>query len=58
LPDGAAVTGSPVRMTGEPSLAPTSAPRLGADTDSVLRRLGATDEQMAQLEAGGLIVRR
>ena len=58
LPDGAAVTGSPVRMTGEPSLAPSAAPRLGADTDSVLRSLGATDEEMAQLEAVGLIVRR
>lgn len=58
LPDGVAVTGSPVRMSGEPSPAPSAAPLLGADTDSVLRSMGATDEDIAQLEAARLIVRR
>jgi formyl-CoA transferase len=57
LTDGVAVTGSPVRVSGVPALAPSAAPMLGADTDSVLRGLGVTEDEIRRLEAARLIVR-
>lgn len=56
LPDGVPVTGSPIKMPGESSAVPSAAPLLGADTDSVLRSLGATDEEIAHLEADHLVM--
>jgi len=57
LPGGLPVTGSPVHMDGTPAIALTPQPALGADTDQVLRGLGANDEELSRMEAALLIVR-
>lgn len=57
LPGGIPVTGSPVHLNGSPAIAMKAPPTLGADTDSVLRDLGATDAELSDLEAARLIVR-
>ncbi len=57
LSRGTPVTGSPVQIDGAPAIAMAEPPRLGADTDQVLRDLGATDEILERLEAARLIVR-
>jgi len=49
------VTGSPLQFDGEPAISLVSPPKLGAHTSEVLRSLGATDAEMAELEASGSV---
>ena len=45
----------PALQSGEPSPAPTGAPRLGADTDTVLADLGLGRGELDALRADGVI---
>lgn len=47
--------GSPVHLTGAPTTAPTVPPRLGAQTDDVLRELGLSAAEVAALRATGVV---
>jgi crotonobetainyl-CoA:carnitine CoA-transferase CaiB-like acyl-CoA transferase len=49
------VTGSPLHLDGEPAISLVSPPELGAHTHDVLRALGATDEEIVDLEAAGSV---
>jgi crotonobetainyl-CoA:carnitine CoA-transferase CaiB-like acyl-CoA transferase len=45
------LVGNPLRITGAPVAAPTMPPRLGEQTDEVLRELGVSAEELARLRA-------
>ncbi len=47
--------GNPVHLTGAPTGAPTMPPRLGEQTDAVLRDLGLSSEEVAALRAKKVI---
>ena len=49
---------SPVRMSATPPATPTPPPALGADGPDVLRELGVSDEEIAQLLEDGVLVTR
>jgi crotonobetainyl-CoA:carnitine CoA-transferase CaiB-like acyl-CoA transferase len=55
--DGSWLTlGSPLFLSDSPSVDPDRAPKLGADTDQILRQdLGMTEEQVAELRAAGTV---
>jgi crotonobetainyl-CoA:carnitine CoA-transferase CaiB-like acyl-CoA transferase len=56
-PKGKAVdlVGNPVRITGGPVASPTMPPRLGEQTDAVLRELGLSADEVATLRAKKVI---
>jgi crotonobetainyl-CoA:carnitine CoA-transferase CaiB-like acyl-CoA transferase len=56
-PAGNAVdlVGNPFHITGAPVGTPTMPPKLGAQTDEVLRELGLKDEELAALRAKGVV---
>jgi len=45
------LVGNPIRLAGAPAGAPTMPPKLGSQTDEVLRELGLKDEELAALRA-------
>ena len=47
--------GHPIHLTGAPTAAPTMPPRLGEQTDAVLRELGLGAEELASLRAKGVV---
>jgi crotonobetainyl-CoA:carnitine CoA-transferase CaiB-like acyl-CoA transferase len=48
--------GSPLFLSDSPMVEPYRAPRLGADTDSILREeLGMSDDQISNLHANGVV---
>ncbi len=49
------VPGIVPKLSGTPGTVRTAAPRLGDDTDQVLREMGLSDEQIAQLRAKGVV---
>jgi formyl-CoA transferase len=49
-----AVPGVVPKLSATPGTLRSAAPRLGEDTDAVLRELGLSDEQIAALRAGGV----
>ena len=49
------LVGNPVHVTGAPAAAPTMPPRLGEQTDAVLRELGLNRGEVAALEAKRVI---
>ncbi len=49
------VPGIVPKLSGTPGTVRTAAPRLGEDTDAVLREMGLSDEQIAQLRRTGIV---
>jgi crotonobetainyl-CoA:carnitine CoA-transferase CaiB-like acyl-CoA transferase len=49
------LVGNPLRIAGAPVAAPAMPPRLGEQTDVVLRELGLSDEELARLKAKGVV---
>ncbi len=49
------VPGIVPKLSGTPGTVRTAAPRLGEDTDAVLREMGLSDEQIAQLRRTGVV---
>lgn len=49
------LVGSPLHITGSSAPLPTMPPRLGEQTDAVLRELGVGDEEVARLKAKGVV---
>lgn len=49
------LVGSPMRIAGAPAPAPAMPPRLGQQTDEVLRELGLSDAEVAALRAKGVV---
>ena len=49
------VPGIVPKLSGTPGTVRTAAPRLGEDTDAVLREMGLSDEQIAQLRRTGTV---
>ncbi|WP_439626697.1 CaiB/BaiF CoA transferase family protein [Gemmata sp.] len=47
--------GNPVHLTGAPTAPPAMPPRLGAQTDDVLRELGLSADEVAALRANGVV---
>jgi crotonobetainyl-CoA:carnitine CoA-transferase CaiB-like acyl-CoA transferase len=47
--------GNPIRITGAEASAPVAPPRLGEQTDEVLRELGLSVEAIAELRAKGVV---
>jgi crotonobetainyl-CoA:carnitine CoA-transferase CaiB-like acyl-CoA transferase len=55
--DDLRVPALPLSFDGERSLHHTSPPAVGADTDTILRDVGFTDDELAALAAEGVIRR-
>lgn len=53
--DGKRFLGSPLKMSGSPSLEDAPAPALGKHTREVLSQLGLTEQQMETLAGNGII---
>ena len=53
--DGATVVGSPIRLSDTPARVGGPPPDLGADTFDVLHEAGYSDEEIAELIAGGAV---
>ena len=49
------LVGNPVHLTGVPVTTPTMPPRLGEQTDAILRDLGLTADEVAALRAQGVV---
>ena len=49
------LVGNPFHLTGAPAGAARMPPKLGAQTDEVLRELGLTDGELAALRAKGAV---
>jgi crotonobetainyl-CoA:carnitine CoA-transferase CaiB-like acyl-CoA transferase len=49
------LVGCPIHLAGAPTAEPRMPPRLGEQTDEVLRELGLDDEQLAALRANGVV---
>src|SRR5262249_2956188 len=49
------LVGNPVHLTGGPLAQPTMPPRLGEQTDAVLRELGLSADEIAALRAKGVV---
>jgi crotonobetainyl-CoA:carnitine CoA-transferase CaiB-like acyl-CoA transferase len=49
------LVGNPIHLEGAPAGEPTVPPKLGAQTDEVLRELGLTDAELAALRAKGVV---
>ncbi|MFO0824568.1 MAG: CaiB/BaiF CoA-transferase family protein [Gemmataceae bacterium] len=47
--------GNPVHLTGAPTAEPRMPPKLGEQSDAVLRELGLSDEEFAALRAKGVV---
>jgi formyl-CoA transferase len=47
--------GNPVKMSATPPVTPRGAPRLGEDTDAILRELGMAADRIAALRADGVV---
>ena len=52
---GAPLVGSPVRMDGERADSDLPPPRLGEHTDQILRELGVTTADVADLRSKGIV---
>ena len=49
------LVGNPVRLTGGPVATPTMPPRLGEQTDAVLRELGLSEQEVDALRSERVI---
>ena len=49
------LVGNPIHLTGAPVGTPTAPPRLGAQTEEVLRELGFKDEEVSALRERGVV---